>query len=818
MLRHCVQGAGRHRLRGPGSRGWSSLASSLDEDGERRRPAGPSARCTHHLHRRQRPECVASSGTLQLKRRFGISRKLDPLAQHGTINKLEDDDDDVEAAGDAGGPFTADDLDLMGTEVEGALPENFWDDDGGGDSGGRGEFSDIFGAGGDEDNGEKDEKDLTPEERADRAYRQRQADITAELDTRTGRLWTDEWIIADEEWMSPETYDDIEEWNPNCATRKSLESVKVFAGGVPTLKEMGALALPRALPPHPGHGNPTPHARHRKRQLRRKLRTSVQLAVADDLRRILKMNSWEQKQEAVDGLFEAIEERVREREPVLGKLPEFPELCEKGLEDVLQMVHQKARGAGKKKTVDSTESEGGGEAETDGGGGSGDVVDVMDVQKKEPVPVFMDLLAAAQTPQPSSGDEDADETAKPSLSEFFQESNDAGVPNLLHPLNVHHRDGVGRMVEEWQLAANKETKRIMMRECMREIAAEISGKAHCCEAGVAEAEKGAARVFVSGTRGVGKTAALAGIVASARISGHIVLYLPDGDRLRKHGFYVTPCDHRKGLYNLPEIAKEFCQQLLTSHLDDINAMAPVSREEMKEYLSDDQITRVFKRAYREDDAVSDEEAAAMDALPLEKLLRVGTGSAQLSSGCYGAAIGALMTQTVKPFTVVMDEYNVYYDHGHYFHMDYEPDVRKAIPPNRITVFKPFMDAMGLYPTEAGTEMNDELAKPSKEAMMKWGSIVAATSECRAVRRTFTQSLMEAARALSDDEDHPVKIVDVRRFSDVEVQHVLYNYEVTGVGRLRFDRGNTALEPEEVEYLRLVSGGSGQQLMDAVMLP
>ena len=96
--------------------------------------------------------------------------------------------------------------------------------------------------------------------------------------------------------------------------------------------------------------------------------------------------------------------------------------------------------------------------------------------------------------------------------------------------------------------------------------------------------------------------------------------------------------------------------------------------------------------------------------------------------------------------------------------------------------------------------------------------MAATSECRAVRRTFTQSLMEAARALSDVEHHPVKMVDVRRFSDVEVQHVLYNYEVTGVGRLRFDRGNTALEPEEVEYLRLVSGGSGQQLMDAVMLP
>ena len=91
------------------------------------------------------------------------------------------------------------------------------------------------------------------------------------------------------------------------------------------------------------------------------------------------------------------------------------------------------------------------------------------------------------------------------------------------------------------------------------------------------------------------------------------------------------------------------------------------------------------------------------------------------------------------------------------------------------------------------------------------------SESKAVRRTFTKSLTESANALAE-RDNPVNVVEVRRFSNVEVQHILYNFEITGIGRLRFDRGNTTLNPEEVEYLRMVSGGTGQHLMDACMIP
>ena len=295
--------------------------------------------------------------------------------------------------------------------------------------------------------------------------------------------------------------------------------------------------------------------------------------------------------------------------------------------------------------------------------------------------------------------------------------------------------------------------------------------------------------------------------------------------MRKHGYYIEPCPYRTGLYNLPEIAKEFCDQLLKSHGEDLQSSdfvndVVVTRDEMVTFFSEDQIRRLFRRAYTDEVAagtLSEDDVSKMTHMKLVDILTVGVNSTVLSSGCYTCVISKLMTQTIRPFTVVMDEYNCYYDHGHYFHMDYDDTVRKAIPPNLITIFKPFMDAMGLYPTKSGTDVNikTELAVDPNEALMKFGSLVVATSESRAVRDTFTQSLEDCARNVST---HKVHVVDVRRYSNVEVQHALYNFEITGIGRLRFDRGDTALNPEEVEYLRLVSGGYGQRLLDSCMLP
>merc|ERR1711862_579012 len=89
-----------------------------------------------------------------------------------------------------------------------------------------------------------------------------------------------------------------------------------------------------------------------------------------------------------------------------------------------------------------------------------DVLDVMNVKKEKPVPIFMDLLLAMKGQTKSIEDiEDDASSNKKALSTFLMDSNGNDVPNLVYPLNVHHNNGVGRMVEEWELAANKDTKR-----------------------------------------------------------------------------------------------------------------------------------------------------------------------------------------------------------------------------------------------------------------------------------------------------------------------------------------------------------------------
>jgi hypothetical protein len=257
-------------------------------------------------------------------RSFSISRHPDPLTRHGTINSLDDDDDDLlidgvtssTTDGDLDGGLsrggkkvvlTADDMDyldeFLGLDQLSSSTDK--KDKKGGSAAktkGRGMdynnlFSSIDNDDDDEDNNDNDDDDIighsslrtsrnknnkggtmSPEEIAYAEYQRKQQAIHDELDTRTGRLWTESWTITDDEWMADETWEDIEEWKPSLATRKSLESVHVYninttssatnhdnvdgggVRGVPTLTVLSTLALPTTLPPHPGHGTPTIHA------------------------------------------------------------------------------------------------------------------------------------------------------------------------------------------------------------------------------------------------------------------------------------------------------------------------------------------------------------------------------------------------------------------------------------------------------------------------------------------------------------------------------------------------------------------------------
>ncbi len=507
-------------------------------------------------------------------RAFSISRHPDPLARHGTLNSIDDEDDDLDEDDDGSTIsrkklLTADDMEYLDDFL--GLDQLRGGNKRGGKVAGAG-YDDIFSTGDDDDDGDEpggmiasggngkgrmnDGEEGEEENAMEAAYRVRQKSISDELDGRTGRLWTESWTITDEEWMADETWDDIEDWKPSLATRKSLENVKVYSieengglvEGVPTLEAMSRMSLPKSLPPHPGHGTPAVHASHRKRAMRRKLLTSIQIAIHDDLLKIVNdMKTHDEKQAAVDVLYETIEDRVREREPVLSKLPDFAMLVEDGLEDVLTMVQERMNKAAKmayaerwrqsKMTSAMGEAGEGGdngdESGTPRGGGNkldGKAIDVMGVNEDVSTPIFMDVLAATrhiqrrQQQQQQRAESDVDDAGGVvasnapcieyhAIPKFFSHCNDDGVPNLLYPLTVHPKEGVGRMVEEWQLAANKETKRIMMRDAMAEIAnivveattdAVADGTTEDDAAGPKVATVGAARVLVTGKRGVGK--------------------------------------------------------------------------------------------------------------------------------------------------------------------------------------------------------------------------------------------------------------------------------------------------------------------------
>jgi hypothetical protein len=496
-------------------------------------------------------------------RSFSISRHPDPLARHGTINSLDDDDDDLlidgvtssTTDGDLDGGLsrggkkvvlTADDMDYL-DEFLGLESSSSTKDKKGGSAAktkGRGmDYNNLFSSIDNDDDDNNDDNDddeiighsslrtsrnknnkgdtMSSEEIAYAEYQRKQQAIHDELDTRTGRLWTESWTITDEEWMADETWEDIEEWKPSLATRKSLESVRVYnintrsatndgggVRGVPTLTVLSTLALPTTLPPHPGHGAPTIHANHRKKTIMRQLRTSIQIVIHDDILKIMNhMSTYNERQAAVDVLYETIHDKVREREPVLCKLPNFAQLVEEGLEDVLSMVQEsmtrqakveKTKNKKKGMMMKTTELDNEKDIATATTNGlksvpaGGDIqkqpivideniIDVMGVNIEPPIPIFMDILAAtrhlhtlqqeykqlpssdvaASTPPPR--------IPPPTTNTFFATTNDVNVPNLLYPLTNHPKMGVGRMVEEWQLAANKETKRIMIRDAMKEI-------------------------------------------------------------------------------------------------------------------------------------------------------------------------------------------------------------------------------------------------------------------------------------------------------------------------------------------------------------
>ena len=583
-------------------------------------------------------------------------------------------------------------------------------------------------------------------------------EVRREIDARKGRGFSDPWDL--EEMLERDSnllLDDLPDWTPDHVSAISRERVQVQSGL--TLDNVRFLPLP---PPPPAH--PSTHAKayalHRKRAQAQHIAQQVKLRAQSHIDRIQKLDDWNDKQDAVDALFEDIQASLELEEEILGKHPLLGVWVERALQDYLKslnVVVVEDKSETKKETSEATETDG---AQDD------DTPDAPDEPKEETVPY-------------PSADEDA--AAVPVFLDCFRPANDdpsQAVPSILRPLQVHERSqNLGRMVEEWQLSAHDTTRRIMLRHSTRQIVRAMRQDPAC--------------VFVSGPKGVGKTAALASIVALARQSGAIVLYLPDGDRLTKLGYYVEPNAKREGVFDLPVWSSLICGDLLASHEDDLGSFT-VPQSTMETFFTSDELDKLVGYS-----------GGGGGDISMVDLLKIGVEHTSMAAMCYSCVVDVLMQQDDKEFVVVMDEFNCYFRPGQYFHEAYDFAVKKPIPYDQISLFQPLLNAVAVSAVEEETERVPQL--------MKRGSIVVATTESHAIAHKITQDLISNAKASLSHH------VIIPRLSRLEVEHMLSNYEATGVGKLRMDRGDTVLNDQEVAYLHTMSSGIPQHLMDVCII-
>lgn len=253
------------------------------------------------------------------------------------------------------------------------------------------------------------------------------------------------------------------------------------------------------------------------------------------------------------------------------------------------------------------------------------------------------------------------------------------------------------------------------------------------------------------------------------------------------------------MFDLQNLSQEACEQLLSSHESDLAGFV-ADKGTMERYFKESQLKKITNYSVEGEDGMS-----------LVDLLKYAQEKKAHAPMCYSVVVDCLMNQNEKPFLMVMDEFNCYYDHGHYFHMAYDEEVREAIPYEKINLFEHALSAMAL------STKNDNVAD-TKPKMIKRGAIIVAVTESHAIRRKVTDDLVSSAEsqslAASNGTNSAMHVIEVPRFSDIEADHILANFEATGIGQLRLDRGDTVMDEQEVAYLKMISGCVGQQLLDA----
>ena len=275
----------------------------------------------------------------------------------------------------------------------------------------------------------------------------------------------DPWSVSEDDIALNLQLEDLPEWSMDTVSETTKERLVLYTDNasndkqnihVPTLSTLADMNLPLPAPPLPSD-NKKEYNRYRKNAEKRLMMTAVEKLVEVRVEKILRMESENEKQEAVDDLFENIENELYENIPELGLLykghPRSEGLIQKSLTDYLIAIKRREENRysseqeNHQKQIDDESVE---EEKLDTN---------IRKQDAEAVPIFMDLK-------------------------------NEGVKSIFATTGVS-----GGISEDWELAADEDCKRIMIREPMRRIAqAFVQG----------EKSKEPARVLITGKKGVGK--------------------------------------------------------------------------------------------------------------------------------------------------------------------------------------------------------------------------------------------------------------------------------------------------------------------------
>lgn len=95
--------------------------------------------------------------------------------------------------------------------------------------------------------------------------------------------------------------------------------------------------------------------------------------------------------------------------------------------------------------------------------------------------------------------------------------------------------------------------------------------------------------------------------------------------------------------------------------------------------------------------------------------------------------------------------------------------------------------------------------------MKRGGFIAAIDHTRPIRQAVTD------RACSKLENEGLTNIEVGRYSHVEVDHMLSNYEKIGIGKLRIYGAEVIENEEEISLLRMKTGCVGLNVLNSIIV-